>query len=75
MIRMLTTVGALAITAVMIAGVARANPPYQEMAAPSGRLAQVEGLQPARWHYAWQYHYDKWGQYVPAWVAIPSNLR
>jgi hypothetical protein len=75
MTRTLTAAGALAITAVMIAGVARANPPHQEIVAPPVQLAQAEALQPVRWHYEWQYHYDKWGQYVPGWVAITSNVR
>jgi hypothetical protein len=75
MIRTLTTAGALAIAAVMVAGVARANPPNQEVAAPPTQLAQLEAVQPVQWRYEWQYHYNKWGQYVPEWIAVPNNLR
>ena len=75
MTRTLTAAAALAITAVMVAAVARANPPHQEIVAPPARLAQAKSLQPIRWHYEWQNHFDKWGQYVPGWVAVSNNAR
>jgi hypothetical protein len=75
MIRMLTTAGALAIAAVMVSGVARANPPYREATALPARLVQDKSLQPAPWHYEWQYHYSKWGQYVPGWVPVLNSAR
>ncbi|MGH7040470.1 MAG: hypothetical protein ACREE1_20315 [Stellaceae bacterium] len=69
------TAGALAIAAVMVSGVARANPPYREIAAPSVRPAQLQPSQPAPWHYEWRYHYGKWGQYVPGWVPVLNSAR
>ncbi len=75
MTRMLTMAGALALAAVAISGVARADPPYGEIAAPPARSAQAKSLQPAPWHYEWQYHYGKWGRYAPGWVPVINGVR
>jgi hypothetical protein len=73
--RMLTTAGAMALAVMTIAGVAQANPSYPAIGEPPVLQAQNKSLQPAPWHYEWQYHYNKWANYVPGWVPVLNGAR
>jgi hypothetical protein len=75
MTRMLTTAGAVALAVMTVAGVAQANPSYPAIEEPPVFQAQNRPLQPAPWHYEWQYHYGKWGQYEPGWVPVLNSAR
>jgi hypothetical protein len=73
MTRMLTLAGALSL-AVMTASGAVAAAPFGSQNAPSAPvLAQQQYRQAMPWHYEWQYHYGRKGEYVPGWVAVPNN--
>jgi hypothetical protein len=76
MTRVLTTAGALVLATAMVAGIASAASLYgqtaqnTQMAAAPAATGQVRHHQAVGWHYAWRYHFDKWGQYVPGWVPV-----
>lgn len=69
-------VGALAtVTALTLSGAAGANPLYSQSEPMPFGSQPVEASQTAPWHYVWQYHYARHGEWVPGWVAVLNGIR
>jgi len=71
----------LALVALVFAGAARANAGYNvnSQSAPSVTdavpAALVRHRQTVGWHYEWRYHFNKFGEYVPDWIAVLNRSR
>lgn len=46
----------------------------QNVTAPAA-ATQSSSAEAAPVHYQLQYHYDRWDDYVPGWVAVPNSVR
>jgi hypothetical protein len=79
MTRMLTLAGSLSIAVITAGGAVHAAPfynqaaPFSHTVPPQGLALQEEYGRTVPWHYKWQYHYGKWGEYVPGWVPVLNN--
>ena len=72
MTRILTLAGALSIAVMTASGALAAAPAYNQ-STPSPALAAQEKYGTVGWHYAWRYHFNKFGEFVPAWVAVLNH--
>ena len=75
MTRMPTLAGALSL-AVMTAttgAAAYAAAPAAQNAPSEGLALQEQYGRTLPWHYEWQYHYSRHGEWVPGWVAVLNN--
>ncbi len=69
-----TTAVALAtLAAAAIGGPANATALMDRPAVVAPVPAPAAYTQPTQWHYEWQYHYNRWSEYVPGWVAVPNS--
>jgi hypothetical protein len=73
MTRMLFATAAVALAAAVIGGPANATALMDRPALVVPVPAPTARAQPAQWHYEWQYHYNRWSEYVPGWVAVPNS--
>jgi hypothetical protein len=73
MSRMLLAIGALSAVAMMMPGAASASPATSRNVAPPAASDTIKATSAVPWHYEWQYHYGKAGEYVPGWVAVFDN--
>ncbi|HTT80747.1 MAG TPA: hypothetical protein VMF86_13790 [Stellaceae bacterium] len=69
---MLTLAGALSIAVMTASGALAAAPAYNQNT-PSPLLAAQEKYGTIPWHYVWQYHFNKFGEVVPGWVAVLNH--
>ena len=73
MTRMLITAGALALAVATTSTAVMAAPAYGQSVQPSAVAAQPRSNPAAPWHYEWQYHFAKGGDYVAGWVAVLNS--